>query len=151
MGTLAVTEKRGVVDKFRDFYQRKVVDTGTSASFEEMIDKQVEMEKTFVKVAGTIATIALIFYPADGPVGEILTALATPLLAKVIDLKGNLVKETVIGAKRNIEANYIGTDGRSEKVAVPDLNLIDSTHGISDLKDTATKYASSIESNGRNI
>ena len=77
--TLVVKEDRKTIDKFRDWYKEKFIDTGKSQDLEAKIEKKAEMEKKVIKIAGAVATIVLLFCPADGPVGEVCTVLATPL------------------------------------------------------------------------
>lgn len=121
--TVVIEEKRSVIDKFRNWYKEKLIDTGKAQSFEENLDKEIELEKQAIGIIGTIATVVLAFCPADGPVGEICTALATPLLQSLVDLKGKITREVAIGGKRALEANLIKADGSSKQVQVADFNL----------------------------
>lgn len=116
MDTVVVNEKRSFIDKIRAKYQEKVVDTGGSLKIEEQIEKQAEMTKKTIAVAGTIATIVLLICPADGPVGEICTALATPALIKLVDVVAEIKKKALISGKRSFEKNImkVSTNGTSK-------------------------------------
>lgn len=145
-GTLVVEEPKSTIDKFRNWYQNKMIDSGKAANFEEKLEKYTEKQKTTIKLAGTVATIVLFFCPADGPVGEICSALATPLLATLVEKKSELLKKTVIGTKRVIEAKYLGVDGSSKDVIVPDFNFNDLTKDITDITTDVFKITNSKES-----
>lgn len=124
-GTLVLQEQRNVVDNFRNWYKEKLVDTGKTAKFEETIDKRINLERKMIKVAGTAATVILTICPLDGPFGEIAAALATPALVKLVEAKGEIMKKSIIGGKRRIEADYLGVDGKSKKVEIPDGNIVE--------------------------
>lgn len=143
--TIVLEEPRSVVDKFRNWYKEKVIDTGRAATTEEAIDRNIEIEKKVVKVAGTIATIVLLFCPADGPVGEICTALATPLLVKLVELKGDLTKKILIGGKRKFEADFIKEDGSSSKIEVPEFNLEEITKDFVEVKQSTEAFSNVVE------
>lgn len=121
--TIVIEEPRSMIDKFRNWYQTKLIDTGKAQAFEENLEKEVELEKKAIGIIGTVATVVLAFCPADGPIGEICAALATPLLVALVDLKGKITKEVAIGAKRAVEANIIKSDGSSKNVQVGEFNL----------------------------
>jgi hypothetical protein len=123
--TIALKEDRGTVEKFRSWYKEKFIDTGKSSDFEEKLDEKIKREKRIVKIAGTIATIVLIFVPADGPIGELCTAAATPLLVKLVDLKGKIQKGVILNGKRELEAQFIKADGRNEKIDAPKVSITD--------------------------
>ncbi len=138
-GTILLQEQRGVVDNFRKWYKEKLVDSGKAARFEEIVEKRVEFEKKMIKVAGTTATIILTLCPLDGPFGEIAAALATPALVKLVEAKGEITKKSVIGGKRKIEADYLGVDGSSKKVVIPDGNIVENIEQFKKAADELTK------------
>ncbi len=129
-GTIAIEEPRSVVDNFRQWYQEKLIDTGKAAKFEELTEKRVELDKKMVKAAGTIATVALVLCPLDGPFGEIAVILATPALVKLVEAKGEFTKNAVIGTKRDFETIYLGVDGSSKKVVLPDKNIVQNVNDL---------------------
>lgn len=141
-GTLVVEEKRSIIDRFKNWYKTKVIDTGLSAKAEEFVDFATKIEKGFISVVGTVATVALMFCPADGPFGEICSALATPALVKLADLKGKAMKKILVGGKRKLEGTFIGEDGHSEKVEVPEIDIktaVAEAKGlVTDIANTAT-------------
>lgn len=113
-GTVVVEEKRGVIEKFRNWYRTKFVETGKAQEFERKFDKGIEITKNTIYVVGGICTVALAIFPADGPVGEAIALLATPALAKAVEAGGEIIKDVVFGVKRGIEDNIVHADGKSE-------------------------------------
>lgn len=142
--TIILNEDRNTINKFRNWYKEKLIDTGKSKKFEEKLDKSLALQKKAIAIAGSVATVVLIFCPADGPVGEICTALATPLLVKLVDLKGKIIKNVLIGGKRKLEADFIKSDGSSKKVQIPEFNLSTLTKDFKDLKSTADEYSKGV-------
>lgn len=143
---LHVTEKRSFVDKskrkmekIRQGYKEKMIDTGRSQKLEEQIDKQAKRTKKAIKVAGTISTIVLIFIPADGPFGEMATFFATPALCALVDVCADLKKKALITGKRGFEKHILNVDGSNEKVTGFDLNNKESF--IKDFKDLKNKVS----------
>ena len=117
-GTIVVEENRSVIDKFRFWYKENVIDNGKAQDFEEKFDKGIDVAKNVVYVAGGVATIVLAICPVDGPVGEAIAVVATPLLAKVVEAGATLVKDAVIGTKRVVEEKVVHENGSSDKVAI---------------------------------
>ena len=84
----------------------------------------------------------MIFCPADGPFGELCTLVATPVLAKLVEEGGRLLKKVVIkDVKRDlIEGTIVQKDGSSESVIIPDGNIVEDakviSNDINSLKDT---------------
>lgn len=132
-GTLVLQEPRSVKRNFADWYNEKFIETGKSADFEEKFDKGIEATTKTVKTLGTFATIVLAIFPLDGPIGETFTAIATPVLAKLVEKGGNLLKKFVIGdVKRNlIEATYVRKDGSSKSVVIPDGDVVEDAKEVS--------------------
>lgn len=132
-GTIVLQEPRRVKRSFADWYNEKFIETGKSAEFEEKFDRGIDIATNTVKTLGTIATVVLIFCPIDGPVGEIFTAVATPILAKLVEKGGQLLKKVIIGdVKRNlIEATYVRKDGSSKSVVIPDGDVVEDANDFS--------------------
>lgn len=135
-GTIVVDENRSVIDSFRFLYKEKVIDTGKAQEFEENLDKGIEIAKNVIYIAGGVVTVALALCPADGPVGEAIAMIATPLLAKVAEGAFTLVKDAVIGTKRAFEEKVIHENGASDKVNITeDLSFEKVAQEITDVKD----------------
>ena len=98
-GTIVLEENRSVIDKFRFWYKEDVV-------------------KNTIYVAGGVATVVLAICPADGPVGEAIAIIATPLLAKVVEAGATLVKDVVIGTKRVVEDKVVHENTAGQNVAI---------------------------------
>lgn len=141
-GTLIVQEPRKIKENFASWYNKKFVETGKSASFEEKFDKGIKIATNTVVAVGGIATVVLLFCPADGPFGELCTLLATPVLAKLVEQGGKLLKKVVIkDVKRDlIEGTIVQKDGSSESVVIPDGNIVEDAkvmaNDINSFKDT---------------
>ena len=122
MNIALTVEDRSTVDKLKDFfgklsidnireeYKEKVVDTGKSQRMEELIEEKADKAKKQIKIMGTLATVALVFIPADGPFGELCTALATPGLCALVDLTADIEKKLLITGKRGIEKSLLKVD-----------------------------------------
>ena len=117
-GTIVLEENRSVIDKFRFWYKENVIDNGKGQDFEENFDKSVDVVKNTIYVAGGVATVVLAICPADGPVGEAIAIIATPLLAKVVEAGATLVKDVVIGTKRVVEDKVVHENTASQNVAI---------------------------------
>lgn len=144
MNILHVTEDRDFVarakdrmEEIRQGYKENMIDNGKSQKLEEMIDKQAKRKKKAIKIAGPIATVALIFIPADGPFAELATFFATPALCALVDTCTDLKKKALISGKRGFEKHVLNVDGANEKVTGFDLN--DKKSFINDFKDLNKK------------
>lgn len=144
INVIHVTEKRSFLNKaknkmnnIRDTYKEKMIDTGLSQKLEEEIDKQAKRKKKAIKIAGTVATIALIFVPADGPFGELATFFATPALCALTDVCAELKKKALITGKRGFEKAVLKVDGANKNIKGFDLENKESF--IKDFKDLKNK------------
>ena len=106
----------GKVSEVQNSYKENFVDTGISSEIEEKIEKDAKRTKKLIKVAGGIATVALLFCPADGPFGEMLTLLATPSFCKLVDIAADIKKKSLITGKRSIEKYFLNCDGSNPNV-----------------------------------
>jgi hypothetical protein len=123
-----------------------MIDTGLSQKLEEEIDKQAERKKKAIKIAGTVATIALIFVPADGPFGEMATFFATPALCALTDVCADLKKKALITGKRGFEKSVLKVDGTNENVTGFDLDNKESfIKSFKDLKDKTDNFSRSMQ------
>lgn len=127
MNAVVIEEDRTFVDKIKDKiektradYQKNVVDTGKSDEIDKKIEKRAETTKKTIKVAGTVATVLLMICPADGPLGEVLTALATPALVELVDVKADIEKKATLGLKNIMEKKVLKVD-RPNNVETYDL------------------------------
>ena len=119
ISVMHTTENRNFIEKakakmeqIRASYKEKMIDTGKSADLERKIDAQAKTTKKVIKVAGTAATVLLTICPADGPFGEICTALATPGLCALVDLAADMKKKALITGKRGVEKHILHVQGK---------------------------------------
>lgn len=120
------------IKNFKNNYEENYIKTGKSAQLEEKIEAYAKKKKRVIKIAGTIATVALTICPADGPFGEICTALATPGLCALVDIATNIQKKMLIAGKREAEKLFLNVDGSSGNVEAYNL---ENGKVVSDLKD----------------
>jgi hypothetical protein len=104
------------VEGLQSSYKENFIDTGISSEIEEKIDKDAKRTKKFVKFAGSVATVVLLFCPADGPFGEIATLFATPAFCALVDAAAELKKKTLITGKRSVEKYFLNCDGTNPNV-----------------------------------
>ena len=144
-GIIIANEKRSVIDRFKSWYKEKILDTGKSQKFEKEVDRTTKWIKGGVKLVGTAATVALVFCPADGPFGEICTALATPALCALVDKIADIRKSLTIAAKRKGEELL----GFGNQGVNPDIegykNLADIVTDAKDLKSKIDTYSDEIK------
>lgn len=121
--TIALEEKRSTVDNFRKWYKENLIDTGYSQKFEEGFVLCVDTETKIVEVAGRVVPIIMAIIPFDGPIGEVLTAAASPIVIACTRMKNRVKKRNVLNAKRKFEADFIKADGSSEKIEIPENSI----------------------------
>lgn len=102
----------------------------SSDDFEKNLNLNIKKMKKTVKVVGTIATIALIFCPSDGPIGEIAAFLATSGFVHSVDKIGNSIKNAYKAGK-NLYVASIKSDGSTRLSRIADKNIV---KNVSNLK-----------------
>lgn len=117
-GTLVVQEERKTIDRFRDWYQQKVVDTHYAENFENWYAKKVEINKSLGEFKEVVCITVLSFFPEV----SFMIPFIKPLREfgdKVSDVELALV----VGGKRFIEGKFLDVDGSSKDVEIPDFNI----------------------------
>lgn len=122
------------IEKIRNDYKEKYIDTGKSQEFEARLEEDAKRKKKIIKIAGTAATIALIFIPADGPFGELCTILATPALCALVDVSTDIKKKLAITGKRAAEKYILHVDGSNQNVKGYSLDKKDIIEDFTNLK-----------------
>ena len=144
MSVIQVNEERGFVDKakkamslehIREEYKKKYIDTGKAQEIETKIDEKAKKKKKVIKIAGTVATVALIFIPADGPFGELCTVLATPALCALVDVSADIQKKMQITGKRAVEKYVLHVDGTNKNVTGLSLDKDELVKDFTNLKE----------------
>lgn len=138
-GMIIVPEKQNVIQRFKEYYKKNIIDTGKSEKFEKTVDKVAKGVKTAVKVVGTVATVILVLCPADGPFGELCTALATPALCALVDKIADMAKKTTISAKRDME-KAMGYEGLGQTDIEGYSNLKDVVNDAIGVKNASSEY-----------
>lgn len=128
-GTIVKEEERESVNKFRKFYQEKVVDTGISEGIDKtyavMNNVKTVAANTAIRVTGSAGTIAAAICPVDGPVGEVVVGALTVALPVAIKALGELDTKLMTGAKDLVETKVIGVEKpEQEKGKVIDMESI---------------------------
>lgn len=128
-GTIALQEKRNVVDKFKSWYKEKMLDNGRSAKIEEGTVKFIDIYSDYQKIMTVIGGIAIAIVPIvvtggsaaafSVPLGG-LVATTGPLLMELIK---KFSTKVYVNGKRSIEGIFFGEAGTSENVKIPDIDL----------------------------
>ena len=137
--TIVVSEDRNVTNKFRNWYKKKIIDTGISQKMEEGLISYHKAEEKLVNVFGKVVTVVLTIWPADGTLGEVLSILANPIISKGVALKNKVSDNAFIAAKRNFEANFIKADGSSKNITLPEVNFDEVLHGTKEVVNLFSK------------
>ena len=112
--TIVVEENRDLIYKARMLYEKMQNKRDEiSADIEEKIEKEAEITKTVIGIAGSVATIILMVCPFDGPFGELVTLLATPAFIKLVDIAADFRKKTIITGKKTIEKHILKIDKKT--------------------------------------
>ncbi len=136
-GTIAIQEKRSVVDKFKSWYKEKMIDSGTSAKMEEFtvtaIDLAGDGMKIYMAVAGAvIAIIPTVFTEgAAAPFAIPLGGFVAATGPAIMELLKNFGTKLYVKGKRATEGLIVGEDGASENVQIPDIDLSEDAKKIS--------------------
>lgn len=117
-GTLVVQEDRKNVNKFKNWYKEKIVDTKIASGSEKVFSKVVDFSIGVNKFKDTVGTSIMAFIP-EATIFIPLVKVASGAQRKIMDLSKNLVIKT----KRGIEAKFIGVDGSNEDISIPDLKV----------------------------
>ena len=126
MSVIQVNEERGFVDKAQEM--------------EAKIDESAKKKKKVIKIAGTVATVALIFIPADGPFGELCTVLATPALCALVDVSADIQKKMQITGKRTVEKYVLHVDGTNKNVTGLSLDKDELVKDFTNLKEAVNDF-----------
>jgi hypothetical protein len=113
-----VEKIKGKKNKIQQAYQEKVVDTGISDKVDKGIDTVAKVEQVGIGVIGGVATVALAICPADGPVGEACTLLATPALIGAVQLKADIEKKVYHTVKGAFEKKVMQVDKENDNVVM---------------------------------
>lgn len=135
-GTIAIQEKRSIVDKFKSWYKEKMIDTGTSARIEEGTVSAVDLAADAMKIYTVVAGVAVAIIPIavsggtaaafSVPLGGLI-ATTGPML---MELCKNFGTKVYIKGKRATEALIIGEDGASKNVQIPNIDLAEEAKSI---------------------
>lgn len=110
---IGVAVSRQEKDQMKDFFKSKA-DYVASDDFEKKFDAGIDFAKGTVAVLGTTATIVLAICPLDGPVGEIVTGLATPGLVAAVDALGEGLKGMYKDSKKIYSGSVNADTGKVE-------------------------------------
>ena len=100
-GIITVQDSRENYNKMQEWRAKEAATISKNQQLENKIDNVIDGVKSVVTFAGTAATIALAVCPVDGPVGETLTALATPALVSAVEASRGLLKGLLVNHDLN--------------------------------------------------
>lgn len=149
-GTLVVQEERKNINKFKNWYQEKIVDTKISEGIEKglsgFVNVTTGMNTALEAIKGGIVTVispqlAAIFVP--------ISAGLTALMNKIYTFE----KDLIIKGKRYVEAKFIGVDGSSKDVVIPDTNYKEIEQTISGVSNNISNVMQEVEllNNGESV
>ena len=128
-GTIAIQEKRSVVDKFKSWYQEKMIDSGHSAKLEEGIATAIDLGGdmfTLYCVVGAAAVTIVAAIPSSGlsiPLGAAISAGILAVGPAVTGIIKKFGTKAAVGTKRAMEAIIVGANGESETVDIKDVDI----------------------------
>lgn len=105
---IGVSVKRDEKEKISKYFKDSA-DYIASDDFEKKLDIGIDIAKGTVGVLGATATVLLLICPFDGPVGEIVSFLATPGLVFAVGKLGDELKKTYRTSKK-IYSGSINTE-----------------------------------------
>lgn len=110
---IGVAVSRQEKDQMKEFFKSKA-DYVASDDFEKKFDAGIDFAKGTVAVLGTTATIILAICPLDGPIGEIVTGLATPGLVVAVGALGESLKGMYKDGKKIYSGSVNADTGKIE-------------------------------------
>ena len=138
-GTIAIQEKRNVIDKFKSWYKEKIIDSGQSAKMEEgiftFVDLAGDMFTLNCVVGATIVSI-IAAIPTSGLSLGLGTAISAGILATSPIITGIIKKfgaKAAIGTKRALEAIFIGENGQSDTIEIKDIDITDTAYQLGEI------------------
>lgn len=148
MGSIVVKEDRQTVNKFQSWYQEKMIASGNAARFEKVISKVYDFNRSYTDVKGKVLPVIITFIPEASFLKPVI-----PVITKVEHKMYDLGENVLLGGKRFIEANFIGVDGSSKEVVLPDIDVKglvdDAVQSVNVVKDAVDNYEMDSEKVGR--
>lgn len=140
-GTAVIIEERSVLEKIRQWYSRKYIETGKSQKFEEKFHKSTDIQNKSVKFLGATANVISSVLSEDSKYKLAAEIVSDERVLNVKTIINNLLEKAVIGSKRYVEYNFFKVDGTSSQVQLPSENIIiDTLEAAKDIKDLENKY-----------
>lgn len=141
-GTLVVKEERGIVNKFRNWYKERIVDTEISPNSEKVFVKVIDLwEKAQSLYTNGAAVVLTIFAP------EALGLI--PCFKRLQKYTYDAIKSVGLKTKRAMEATFIGVDGSCKSVAIPEISFEQVLKDVKDGVNTANDVMSSLDQGGK--
>lgn len=142
-GTIVLPEKRKTIEKIRDWYNKKYIETQKSQKFEENFHRNLELQNKTVNVAGSIARVIVKVLPQESEYRLAAEILADKRILGLKEKVNLLIEKAVLGSKRYIEYNFFKTNGTSENVVLTDLHLVqDSMDTVDKIRNLEDEYKS---------
>ena len=117
-GIITIKESRHHVAAMKAWGAKMWAAISNSLNSEEKVDYAVNTTKSIISIAGTIATIIMTICPVDGPIGEILIALATPQLVKAVDASRGVLKGAVNSNPQQVTAALADVLGNVKEIFI---------------------------------
>ena len=124
-GIITIQDTRENLDKMKEWRSREASKIINQNNTEIIIDNIVDVTKSVVSFAGTVATVVMAICPFDGPAGEIATMLATPALVNAVEAGRGLLKGVFVSHDREqITASIADLRGNVKEISAIDKNMV---------------------------
>ena len=150
MNLFCISTPRKELEKVVAFFKEAGQKTGEfllSEKSEQLVNGIVDAAKGVVTVAGTAATVALAACPVDGPVGEVLTGLATPAIVAGLDKIGDAIKTGYSSGRKLCNGMIDSETGKISVSSITDPNNIGNFKNMAQSTATVISGINNIKNN----
>lgn len=127
-GTIAIQEERGFLDKIREFYQEKIINSGLSEqadkAYTTYMNLSAKAANAIIKATGTASEIVLSVVNIDGELGETIANAITEILPNIITAVAQFNAKATVGAKNFFEQKIMGVEKEQEPTTYVDKENI---------------------------
>lgn len=127
-GTIAIQEERGFLDKIREFYQEKIINSGLSEqadkAYTTYMNLSAKAANAIIKATGTASEIVLSVVNIDGELGETIADAITEILPNIITAVAQFNAKATVGAKNFFEQKIMGVEKEQEPTTYVDKENI---------------------------
>ena len=123
-GVITIKDSRENLNQMQEWRRKEASKIIKNQKTENTIDTVVDVTKSVVSFAGTVATIAMTICPLDGPAGELAVMAATPTLVQAVESSRNLLKGIFVNRDfKQIQAAMSDIQSNVKNITIPDRNM----------------------------